>query len=370
MLVCAIGDAHGEFDAMYAAVQSLEAEVGREVACILHVGDFGVWPDPEHLDEATRKHGDKGEFRRILAAGRVPRKTVFIAGNHEDFDYLTALRSREIVEGLEFLPWGEVYTLEHGGERLRVGGLGGCYGPGDYRKARVTGWARRHYLAADLARLAANADGGIDVLLTHEPPAGEFTECHAPSGFKRRSWKAMGEGQAELVASLRPRICLSGHLHARVERTVAGVRAVGLHKVPRRGCAVLMDIPEAGEVTDLAEWGGAPGRDVAVRSEEPSDDDPFGLRSLPELEERLARWSSAVLGGTTLDRPGRKRMHALLRDQPLRALLMGALTGTDLRVWVERELDPATRGVTLRRYLGAEIPDPAALRDADGLAKG
>lgn len=49
MLICAVGDAHGELDAMYAAVEALESEVGRPVACVVHVGDFGVWPDPSRF---------------------------------------------------------------------------------------------------------------------------------------------------------------------------------------------------------------------------------------------------------------------------------------------------------------------------------
>jgi hypothetical protein len=361
MLIAAAGDAHGEFDALYNAVARLEADVGREVACVLHVGDFGVWPDPSHLDEATRKHGDSGGFRKLLDRGMVPRRTLFIAGNHEDFDYLQALPRREVLAGLEFLPWGEVVTIEHQGERLRVGGVGGCFGPSDYRKERLTGWTRRHYTRADLQRLEEGARGGLDVLLLHEPPGGEATEAHAPPWRTPRRWTLAGEGQAELVARVRPRVCFTGHLHARIERSVAGVRVVGLHKVPVRGSVLLVDIPVEGVVVDVAEWGGAP----PVRRPPPEgaeDPDPFGDALWAELSARLTRWSAEALGGQELDRAARKSAHARLRDEPLRPLLMGALTGADVRALVDRIEDRAERVAMLKRWLAAPWPEPSRVR--------
>jgi hypothetical protein len=366
MLIAAAGDAHGEFDGLYDAVARLEEQVGRTVACVLHVGDFGVWPDAEHLDEATRRHGDHGGFRRLLDRGNVPRRTIFIAGNHEDFDYLQRLPSRSVLDGLEFLPWGEVTTVEHAGERLRVGGVGGCFGARDYSKELLTGWTRRHYTRHDLRRLrlASDAVGGLEVLLLHEPPAGEATELHAPPGFKCRSWTLVGEGQAELLASLRPRVCFTGHLHARIERSLAGVRVVGLHKIPVRGSVLLVEIPTDGPVQDMAEWGGAPARRAVV--EEAARDgarDPFGESALATLRERLAQWSTQVLQGRTLDRDARKRLHARLRDEPLRALCMGALTGADPGALAARIDDGEERAEAVRRWLAAPLPEPSTLRD-------
>lgn len=288
---------------------------------------------------------------------------MFIAGNHEDFDYLQGRRSNTLVDALEFLPWGEVTTIEHGGERLRIGGIGGCFGASDCRKDRVKGWSRRHYLAADLARLARTPDP-IDVLLLHEPPAGALTECTSPPGFRRRSWTLTGEGQVELVTSLRPRLCLTGHLHARTERRIAGVRVVGLHKVPVRGSVIAMELRSDGEATDLAEWGGAPTEPVSpARTTPHADEDPFGEAAFQALDARLRGWSAEVLGGRTLDRDGRKRAHVRLASNPLRALLMGALTGGDLRALVERSTTVEERASRLRGWLSLPLPAPESMRD-------
>ncbi len=347
---------------MYAAVDALEREAGREVACVLHVGDFGVWPDPDHLDDATQKHGEDGSFRRLLRAGRVPRKTIFIAGNHEDFDYLAARSSNELIENLWFLPWGEVTEVRAGVETLRVGGIGGCYGPRDYEKVRVSGWARRHYVEADLERLKARATERLDVLLLHEPPAGTFSELHAPPGFKPRTWTLVGEGQSELVAALRPRVCFTGHLHARTERVIAGVRTVGLNKVAYRGSVLLVEIPAEGEVTVLDEWGGAPSLPARPTEATTPDEEPFDGRALDTLIARLNAWSSEVLGGKTLDRDGRKRVHQALGADPMRAVLMGALTGADLRALLERSGDAATRHALVKEWLARALPTADAMR--------
>ena len=63
-LICAVGDVHGHIDAMYRIVDELERELERVVDLVLQVGDFGIWPDPQRLDEATRRHGGAGKIMR------------------------------------------------------------------------------------------------------------------------------------------------------------------------------------------------------------------------------------------------------------------------------------------------------------------
>lgn len=358
MLVCVAGDTHGELDRLYEIVATFERQVGREVDVVLQVGDFGVWPDPRRLDEATRRHGDRGEFRRLLALGAVPRPTYFIAGNHEDFVFLAGADARALPTGLHFIRWGEVVEIVAGSERLRVGGAGGCFGPRDYERTHLAGAARRHYTRDDLERLARAAQG-LDVLLLHEPPAGAVTELHAPPGLSPRTWTLRGEGLAELVARTRPRICFTGHIHARTERRLNGVRTVGLHKVPCRGSAILLDIPPGtGEPVDLAEWGGPP---VEVRDawQTVQIADPAVTEALAQA---LGRWAAAVLGGRPLDRDERKRLHAALAGSPQRAALMGALNGRDPFDVIDQGTDPDEREALLAHWSAGGLPDPHPLR--------
>jgi predicted phosphodiesterase len=96
VILCAAGDIHGGLDRMYAGVLAFEAALGVRVDWVLHVGDFGVWPDPTRVDGATRRHEGAGDFPTWFAERRAaPRPTVFIKGNHEDFVWLDAQPSSD-----------------------------------------------------------------------------------------------------------------------------------------------------------------------------------------------------------------------------------------------------------------------------------
>ncbi len=109
VLICAAGDIHGAIERLYDDVLAFEAALGARFEWVLHVGDFGIWPDPEKIDRGTRNHGGAGDFSKWLAAARpVPRPTVFIKGNHEDFAWLDAHNNTEVLPGLVHLRNGQV----------------------------------------------------------------------------------------------------------------------------------------------------------------------------------------------------------------------------------------------------------------------
>jgi hypothetical protein len=175
MLLCAAGDIHGALERLYDDVLAFELALGRRFEAVLHVGDFGIWPDAASVDRATQEHEGAGDFPEWRAEDRaVSRRTVFIKGNHEDFGWLEALRDAEALPGLVYLPNGHVHELddEQGRERIRIGGIGGCFGPSNYERpsARLRGYARRHFTHDEVDRLAGH--GVLDVLLLHDAPAG------------------------------------------------------------------------------------------------------------------------------------------------------------------------------------------------------
>jgi len=76
MLICAAGDIHGAMGLLYRDVLAFEGSLGVRFDCVLHVGDFGVWPDPARIDKATRHHDGAGDFPAWLREGRqAPRPT-------------------------------------------------------------------------------------------------------------------------------------------------------------------------------------------------------------------------------------------------------------------------------------------------------
>ncbi len=158
VILCAAGDIHGALDRMYAGVLAFEVALGVRFDWLLHVGDFGVWPDPARVDGATKRHDGAGDFRAWIAERRAaPRRTVFIKGNHEDFVWLDAQPSAEVLPGLRN---GHVHELVAGDEVLRVGGVGGCFGPSNFerRSSTLQGYAKRHYTRDEIATLSARAD--------------------------------------------------------------------------------------------------------------------------------------------------------------------------------------------------------------------
>ena len=255
MILCAGGDIHGALDRFYEDILGFEGALGVRFEWVLHVGDFGVWPDPERIDRATRDHEGAGDFPTWFAAGRaVPRPTVFIKGNHEDFAWLEERKGKEVLPGLTFLPNGHAIDLGERRSSMRVGGLGGCYGPSDYgRQARhLQGYARRHYTSDEVERLCAR--DCIDVLLLHDAPAGvEFVQKRRDG--RERRYVSQAAGLADVVARTHPRVCFFGHHHARVDAEVASVRCVGLNIVGRPGNLVAVEIEARGRGWQvLGEW--------------------------------------------------------------------------------------------------------------------
>ncbi len=243
MFVCLVGDAHGALDHMFEEVLKLEQRLEQTFTAVLHVGDFGIWPDPNRLDEATRRHGGAGDFPRWLAERKeVPRKTIFIKGNHEDFAWLDAQPTREILPNLFYLPNGSVTEVSDGTDVLRIGGVGGCFGPTNFGRPSVSlqGKAKRHYTRDEIDMLISH--GPIDLLLTHDAPAGVVFERHRRGpGFVSEA-----EGLDDLVRSLRPKVCFFGHHHTRVRSEIFGVPCEGLNEVRYPGGVAAVEMTAAG----------------------------------------------------------------------------------------------------------------------------
>ena len=112
MILCAAGDIHGALDLLYEDVLAFEAALALRFEWVLHVGHFGVWPDGQRVDRATRDHGGAGDFPAWYPERRAaPRRTLFIKGNHEDFVWLEAQPSPEVLPNLTYLPNGATYDL-------------------------------------------------------------------------------------------------------------------------------------------------------------------------------------------------------------------------------------------------------------------
>jgi Icc-related predicted phosphoesterase len=208
MLIGAVADIHGNFDAMRAAM-----ERHPEVPFWLCVGDVasrtGAYPDPSA-------------------------PLYWIKGNNEDFDRIAAWESgRDMVANLHFIPNGTSRTVGP----LTVAGLGGTYAPTWYETAAAAlphkprDDKRRHFVREQVE--ACKRMRGIDILMTHEA-ARPFVIVDEPEEGRKPFRRDAGKPAInDVLASMKPRLHLCGHHHRFVETVREGVRSVCIDRVNR-----------------------------------------------------------------------------------------------------------------------------------------
>ena len=174
MYLVVFGDVHGNLDDMYHYVQRWEQEHRSKIAAILQTGDMGVFRLEGPLDKATARHAKKdpselGCADYIVGQKRASHLTLFVRGNHEDFDFLFGAGRTHIdpYGMIRHLMSGEVFVIEKGEERVYVSGLGGITRwrgfKGDYRK---------YFTDEECDRLLDMEPGSVDILLFHDAPKG------------------------------------------------------------------------------------------------------------------------------------------------------------------------------------------------------
>jgi len=252
MIICAAGDIHGAIDRLYEDVLAFEESLGARFAWVLHVGDFGIWPDPTRIDGATKRHDGAGDFPVWWSEQRtVPRRTLFIKGNHEDFVWLDEQPEAEVLPGLFYLRNGLRFDITEGKEILTVGGLGGCFGPSDYQRISrdLQRHRKRHYTRDEIDALVSG--GRVDVLLVHDAPTGVVFERHR----RGAGWASESEGLDDLILGVRPQVCLFGHHHTRLDAAIDGIPCMGMNKSPHPGSLVAIDIRNRREgMQIIGEW--------------------------------------------------------------------------------------------------------------------
>lgn len=198
--VLVAGDTHGNT----AWVEGL-VRTAAEQHCpiVFQVGDFGYFPDlsggPRFLtavDAACARHGV--EFW-------------FIDGNHDDHFALAQHREADapvaLTDHVTYIPRGARVSL---GE-LTFGFLGGAFSV-DWRDRThgIDWWPNETPDHSDLARLGT---GRLDVLITHDAPAGiDLASGRLPAEDQVRADETRALIATAVEATL-PRIAIHGHWH-------------------------------------------------------------------------------------------------------------------------------------------------------------
>ncbi len=201
MLIGALADVHGNFDAMMGAM-----ERHPDVPLWLCVGDLasrsGTYPE-------------------------VPRPLYWIKGNNEDFGRIAAWQDGAPQPcNLHFIPNGTAVAAGP----LRVAGLGGTFAPTWFETpaARLPYTPRddkrRHFVREEAD--ACKRLGNVDILMTHE----------AARPFIITAPRRADAGKPvinDLLATLQPRLHLCGHHHRFSETVREGVPSVCIDRINR-----------------------------------------------------------------------------------------------------------------------------------------
>ncbi|OGH56963.1 MAG: hypothetical protein A3G34_07065 [Candidatus Lindowbacteria bacterium RIFCSPLOWO2_12_FULL_62_27] len=263
MKILAIGDVHGDFDAM---VQLMEA---HQPDLCLQVGDLEPVRDEEDLLQlqAPAKYRRVKSFPAYWSGEKeIPTPTIFVGGNHDVFGQLEDHDPGRklypyLIPNLQFLGrWG-VITLYNG---ITVAGLSGNFSEADYdepsarrrRRGDATGWRasreNSHFRRDEVQSLIkACRNRQVDIFLSHEWPAGLVSEEEAKrlaSLWRVGAPQILSYGKdpiREIVDAVRPTYHFCGHNHRRFEGRIGRTRIVclGIISSGADACCII-DVPQ------------------------------------------------------------------------------------------------------------------------------
>jgi hypothetical protein len=223
------------------------------ISRVFHLGDFGLWPGED----------GKRYLQGLHDACDAAELTLFVTlGNHEDYDRVSRMRTDDSgwlymddYPLFRFAPRGHVWRSE-GVLYASLGGAGSV--DMRHRTPGKSWWPQEAITAEDVAALSANLEavggGRVDVMLTHDAPAGLIRRGMMP----RPSWITeeveayCWQGRvllAEACDIAQPRSLLHGHWHDWYEDDFEGdgyqVKVWGLPEDGKvRNCVTAS--PEAG----------------------------------------------------------------------------------------------------------------------------
>lgn len=186
-MIMIIGDVHGQFQVINQQISFAETHTGKIIDAVIVLGDMGIYERP--LKKFFSTDGK-----------RFSRPVFFIEGNHEEFarfnDLVASYR-----EFMTYLPRGHITTICD----IRFLSLGGaCYM--DALNSPSGSEIKDH----DIARCLAHQKGAVDMVITHDCPAGigvpnsPGLEFYGEPGFARGH---------ELITHYRPQKWFFGHHH-------------------------------------------------------------------------------------------------------------------------------------------------------------
>jgi len=205
MHLAVFGDVHGNLEMMYRYVRNWEQRQNIQVSAILQTGDLGVFQWGGPLDKATTRYvrndpTELGCADYIVGKKEASHLTLFVRGNHEDFNFLMGAGNTHIDPSgsIRHLSSGEVFVIEKGKEIVKVSGLGGILN----REGSAKENGKKYFTDKECDHLLRLEKGSVDILLFHE----------APKGYGARGLSDTGADEVTLlIEHLQPHLAFYGH---------------------------------------------------------------------------------------------------------------------------------------------------------------
>ncbi|WP_104090888.1 metallophosphoesterase [Cryobacterium sp. N19] len=224
--VAVAGDWHGNISWVQTIIPAI-ARTAPDVRTILHVGDFGIWPErsgkgfPASVDFWCKNAG----IERLLVT----------PGNHEDWDRLDGWfagapgQPVQISDVVWVLPRALRFSLG-GATYMSFGGAASV----DYelREPGKEWWLTEIPTDDDVA--AAIAGGPVDVLITHETVNGGTAATERALRTNPMRWSAealtysaLSRARVTLVwEAVKPQVLVHGHMHTADQLTLPDGRRI------------------------------------------------------------------------------------------------------------------------------------------------
>lgn len=224
MRILLAGDFHGNTEH---AIKVAKVAKRSEADVIVQLGDFGfTWKSDGPEGRLQKLHNVLKQFDQRL---------VWLDGNHEDFDNLSALGATpdddeptELTSRITYFPRGYVWDWDG----VRFMAFGGAVSVDQmYRTEHISWWAEERITAGQVER--ALDRGEVDVLLTHDVP-----DCPNFLGEKlsRLDYKTDRDSSANRQAlravmdSTKPILVAHGHYHYAYNDEMNGAAIIGLDR--------------------------------------------------------------------------------------------------------------------------------------------
>ena len=224
------GDWHGNEEWAVSVIRRVPLLLaGESQRIVLHLGDFGIWPDQAGKDYLSRVS---------VALAEAGAELWFVDGNHEDFSQLDKLDENPGPDGRVMVVPRVMHLLRgyrwswHGLTWLACGGAVSL--DRAVRTEGVDWWPEEEITTGQ--EVAISSGGHADVMVCHDCPSGvAHTFAHPPPEWAAEDLARNDAHRRRLqriVDSVMPAYLMHGHLHRAYQRTCdfgyGPVRVAGL----------------------------------------------------------------------------------------------------------------------------------------------